>query len=117
VKLAPLAFSAALALGSAPAAAKPLFTPPVGVNATATAACMVQNVTAKARTVSAILRDQDGTALMAHEDVVLPGAVLTFVSGDSDFGFYCEFAGLGKGVRGYMHVYDSTTLGLYPATK
>jgi hypothetical protein len=116
VKLAPLAF-AALAIAAAPAAAKPLFTPPVGVNGTATAGCIAQNLTTKARNVSAILRNQDGTALMAHEDVVPPGAVLTFVSGDSDFGFYCEFEGLGKGVRGYMHVYDSTTLGLYPATK
>ena len=116
MKLAPLAF-AALALAAAPAAARPLFTPPVGVAGTATAACMAQNVSTKPRNVSAILRNQDGTALMAHEDVVPPGAVLAFVAGDADFGFYCEFEGLGKGVRGYMHVYDSTTLGLYPATK
>jgi hypothetical protein len=116
VKLAPLAF-AAIALGSAPAAAKPLFTPPVGVSGTATAGCIAQNLTTKPRNVGATLRNQDGTALMAHEDVVPPGAVLTFVAGDADFGFYCEFDGLGKGVRGYIHVYDSNTLGLYPATK
>jgi hypothetical protein len=43
--------------------------------------------------------------------------VVTFVSADQDYGFYCEFEGLGKGVRGYMHVYDGTTLLVLPAAK
>jgi hypothetical protein len=120
VKLIALAFSAALAAPLAfvaPAAAKPLFTPPVGVNGTATAACVVQNVTTKARSVSAVIRDQSGGQILAHEESVPAGAVVTFVSADQDYGFYCEFEGLGKGVRGYMHVYDGTTLLVLPAAK
>lgn len=116
MKLAPLAF-AALALAAAPATAKPLFTPPVGVVGTATAACVAQNLTTKPRSVSATLRNQDGTALLSDDVAVPAGAVVTLVSGDEDYGFYCEFEGLGKGVRGYLHVYDGNTLGLYPATK
>jgi hypothetical protein len=116
VKLSLPAF-VAVSVAAFPALGKPLFTPPAGVVGTATAACLVQNVSTKPADVSAIIRNQDGGAILGHEDTVPAGAVLTFVSADNDFGVYCEFEGLRKGVRGYLHVYDGTTVTLLPAVK
>ena len=62
MKLALLAFVAGFEITAAmpTAAAKSSFTPPVGVDAMTTANCMVQNVGTKARTVTAVLRNQSG---------------------------------------------------------
>jgi len=114
--LAGLALSTLLA---APVfAATPSFTPPVGAGQNSSAGCLVQNLDAQTRTVTATLRDQGGSSLSTATVDVPPGAVLTLVNMSGAFGVYCEFEGLRRKVRGFVDVNDSTgTLLVLPAGK
>jgi hypothetical protein len=118
VKAVLLAFLASLALAAAaPAGAKPLFTPPVAITGTVVATCVIQNVSAKARTVTATMHDSSGGVIETYTNSVAPGQVLTFVSATMDFGVYCGFDGLTKGVRGFVNVFDGTVITILPTLK
>jgi hypothetical protein len=115
-----MACSLALLGAAAPAAAGTLATPPAAFESGNSLGCLVQNLDSKPRLVTARLVLQDGSVL--DEEVDLPiaaGAVVTVNSVVSpNFGVYCQFDGLNKKLRGFLHVHDGDqTLLLQPAVK
>jgi hypothetical protein len=112
-----IALALTLALSGA-ATAGTLSTPPAAVGGTSSLGCLVQSLDRKERLVTARLLDQNGLELDEQVAAVDPGAVVTIVnSAASSFGVYCQFEGLSKKLRGFLHLYGPDTSLLLPATK
>jgi hypothetical protein len=108
----------AIAFSAAVADAKPSFTPPVSATAGAIIDCTVQNVGTKPRTVNVVARGNDGAQIAFGEVEVAPGAVRAVVTAGPGDDTYCEFEGLTRTVRGFIHVIDDVaTTVLLPAIR
>ena len=93
--------------GAAPAAAGGvLVTPPVFADTAGLVACVVQNLTASTSRAGR-LRDADADIIDESTDTPIPPGVGFVASEANATGvFYCEFDGLGKGLRGFITLND-----------
>ena len=99
---------AAFLAGAAPASAGGmLVTPPVFADTAGLVACMVQNLTGEYVSGSGRLRDADAEIVAQSSDSPIPPGV-GFVASEANAtgAFYCEFDGLGKGLRGFITLND-----------
>lgn len=94
--------------GAAPAAAgSVLVTPPVFADTAGLVACIVQNLTGEYVGASGRQRDSDAAIVDENFDAPIPPGVGSVASEANATGvFYCEFDGLGKGLRGFIHLND-----------
>lgn len=119
-----LALQLALALPclAGPASSATRSTPPASNAADTSLACFVQNLDTRDRVVTARIFDQGGN-LLDEQTATVPGrsssTLVGFTSGEVQFGAWCEFDGLSRKVRGFLHVYGGTvgTVQLLPAGK
>jgi hypothetical protein len=115
-----LPFALSLLGFAASASAGTLTSPPAALETGSVIGCLVQNLDSKQREVTARLVLADGSVLDEEVDLpVLPGAVLTVNSVASpNFGVYCQFEGLNKKLRGFLHLQEGDqTILLLPAAK
>jgi hypothetical protein len=107
VRVAVVSMVAFLA-GSAPAAAgSVLVTPPVFADTAGLVACVVQNLTGEYVAGAGRLRDVDSDIIDESTDTPIPPGVGFVASEANATGvFYCEFDGLGKGLRGFITLND-----------
>jgi hypothetical protein len=84
-----------------------LVTPPVFADTAGHVVCMVQNLTGEYAGVTGRLRDVDADVVSEGIDVPIPPGVGSAASEPNATGvFYCEFEGLGKGLRGFISLND-----------
>jgi hypothetical protein len=117
-----LPFALALPCLAGPASAATRSTPPASNAADTALACFVQNLDTRDHVVTARIFDQLGNQL-DEQTATVPGrssvTLIGFNAGDVQFGAWCEFEGLSRKVRGFLHIHGATlgTVQLLPAGK
>ena len=97
-------------LATPAAAAKASFSPWVLADNGQNLRCVVQNLDARARSVTASIKDEFGEVAATGSRVDLPpGTVWSDVVVSGAAGGYCEFQGLSRKVRGYVLVNEGAS--------